>query len=252
MRVYRVAGPHEVEQTYPCATEGGHFWAEGLPLSRAWFAENLGRHVEGLHAVDEAGRVVGHIYWAPSERALVPYRLEEGAAFLYCEWVQRSFRGRGCMRLLFESFVEGLRATGCKGILVDGTAIEGYMHRRHFEKRGFRPLGEGLPMYLPLSQEKVRVEPLTPRIPTERTAPLDVLIIGSRFCPVGAATVLYLRRAAQEYPGQMVLREVPAGRESLEAYGVADGIFLNGRTCFFAPTPEAQVRETIRREIEQG
>ncbi|MGB9723645.1 MAG: hypothetical protein ACP5OO_11105 [Chloroflexia bacterium] len=145
-----------------------------------------------------------------------------------------------------------MRAAGCKGILVDGTEIEGYMHRRHFEKRGFRPLGEGLPLYLPLHQETVRVEPLVPRIPAERTAPVDVLIIGSRFCPVGAATVLYLRRAAEEYPGQVVLREVPAGREALERYGVADGIFINGRTCFFAPTSEAQVRETIRREIERG
>ena len=249
MKVYRVEGPAEVKQAYPCATEGGHFWEEGLPLSREWFAENLGRYVEGWHAADEAGRVVGHLYWAPSERALVPYRLEEGAAFLYCEWVQRGFQGRGTMRLLFDAFVEELRAAGCKGILVDGTEIEGYMHRRHFEKRGFRPLGEGLPMYLPLNQETVWVELLTPRIPTERTVPVDVLIIGSRFCPVGATTVLYLRRAAEDFPGQVVLREVPAGREALEQYGVADGIFLNGRTCFFAPTPEAQVREAIRREI---
>ncbi len=252
MKVYRVDDPAEAARAYPCATEGGHFWEEGLPLSRAWFSENLGRYVEGMHAADEAGRVVGHIYWAPSEHALVPYRLEEGAAFLYCEWVQRTSQGRGCMRLLFDAFVEELWAAGCKGILVDGTEIEGYMHRRHFEKRGFRPLGEGLPMYLPLHQETVRVEPLAPRIPTGRMAPVDILIIGSCFCPVGATTVLYLRRVAEEFPGQVVLREVPAGREALEEYGVADGIFVNGRTCFFAPTPEAQVRETIRREIGRG
>lgn len=38
MKVYPVTHPSEAAQAYPCATEGEHFWAEGLPISRAWFA----------------------------------------------------------------------------------------------------------------------------------------------------------------------------------------------------------------------
>lgn len=167
MRVYRLTEPAQAAGAYPCATEGRPFWADGLPLARAWLAENLGHYVEGLHLEDEAGQVIGHLYWAPSERALAPYRIEEGAAYLYCDWVQRPQRGRGGSRLLFESFLEALRAEGCKGVLVDATEIEGYMHRRHYESRGFRPLRPqelGLLLYLPLRQKSVGVEPLSANV----------------------------------------------------------------------------------------
>ncbi len=56
------AEPQDVQQAYPCATESPTpFWADVLSLSRAWFAENLGRPVEGFHLEDESGNVIGLI-----------------------------------------------------------------------------------------------------------------------------------------------------------------------------------------------
>jgi len=242
----------DAKKTYPCATESPRpFWADGLPLSRAWFAKNLGTHVEGFHA-EEDGEVIGHIYWAPSERALVPYRTEPGVAWIYCEWVQRPHQGRGHMKKLFGAFVRHLRSEGYKGVLVGATDFEGYLHHGHFAKRGFRIVREddgGKLMYLPLSQKSVQVEPLAPRVSHGGTAPVEVLIIGSKFCPVGAATVLYLRRTAAEFGDRVVIREVPAGPEALARYGVADGIFINGKPAFFGPVTEEQVRAKIREEL---
>lgn len=92
MRVWRLLSQQEVETTYPCATEiPSPFWANGLPLSREWFAAHLGNSVEGLHLENEDGVVIGHIYWAPGDKALVPYRIEDGVAYEYCEWVQRAW-----------------------------------------------------------------------------------------------------------------------------------------------------------------
>ncbi len=254
MKVYRVTTAAQVAHSYPCTIAGVHFWSDGLPLSRAWFIRNLGRHIEGLHAVDDEGTVVGHLYWSPSAQALVPYRLEEGAAWIYCEWVREEHRGRGYSRLLFDSLVDYLRAEECKGILVEGTGIDGFMHSSHFQKRGFNFLREGTVgqiMYLPLQQETVQVEPLPEQIPTTHTAPVEVLVVGSYFCPLAASTVLALRRIAQEMSGQVVLKEFPSGPEALERYGVADGIFVNGRPCFFEPTTEQGIREEIREEVER-
>jgi predicted N-acetyltransferase YhbS len=256
MRVYRVTSREEAQEAYPCATESPTpFWADGLPLSRAWFGENLGRHVEGLHLKDKTGQVIGHIYWAPSERALVPYRIEEGVAFLYCEWVQHQHQGRGCMQALFQAWVDFLHAERYKGILVDGTTFEGYMHFRHFAKRGFQTIREadgGRLMYLPLAQEKVSVEPLSPRIPREGVAPVEVVVIGSHFCPVGASAVLAIRRAAERLGPQVAVTEVPAGTETLAHYGVADGIFVNGRAMFFGPVTEEQVYAALKEELASG
>jgi GNAT superfamily N-acetyltransferase len=253
MRAYRVARKEDVERAYPCATEvPPPFWADGLALSRSWFAENLGKYVEGFHVENGEGEVVGHIYWAPSERALVPYRIEEGAAYVYCEWVQRGHQGRGYMREVFGAFVEYLRGKKCKGVLVDGTEIEGYMHYRHFEKRGFRVICEadgGRLMYLPLSQERIEVEPIEARISKREGLPVEVLVIGSQFCPVGASAVLAIRRVAGEFEGKVVVKEVAGGREAIERYGVADGIFVNGEARFFGPVREEQVREVLREAI---
>ncbi|HET7091384.1 MAG TPA: GNAT family N-acetyltransferase [Anaerolineae bacterium] len=223
-----------------------------MPLSRTWFADNLGQHVEGFHLEDDAGQVIGHIYWAPSDKALVPYRIEDRVAFIYCEWVQRQHRGRGGLRMLFDAFVDFLRADGYKGILVDGTDYEDCMHQRHFARRGFRVIrdtGAGRLMYLPLSQESVQVEPLSSRITREGTAPVEVRIIGSRFCPVGASAVLALRKAASEFGDRVTVKEMPAGADALDRYGVADGIFINGQVRFFGPVTEEQVRQAIREAI---
>jgi len=255
MRVFALTDPQEAAGAYPCATESPRpFWADGLELSREWFRENLGKHVEGFH-LEEDGEVIGHIYWAPSEQALVPYRTEPGAAWLYCEWVQRPHQGKGHMRQLFSAFVEHLKKEGYKGVLVGATDYEGYMHHSHFEKRGFRVIREGdggKLMYLPLAQEAVEVEPLAADIPVEGRAPVVVLIVGSRFCPVGAATVLYLRKAAAEFGNRVVIKEIPAGPEALSHYGVADGIFINGKPAFFAPATEEQVRAAILKALERS
>lgn len=253
MKVQPVQTLPDIRQAYPCATESPTpFWADGLPLSREWFAENLGRHVEGFHLTDEEGHVIGHLYWAPGDQALAPYKIEEGAAYLYCEWVQRSHRGKGGMRLLFREFVDSLRSQGYKGILVDGTEIEGYMHSRHFLRRGFRALREGEGgglLYYPLGQPSVAVEPIEARIARETEAEVEILVIGSRFCPVGASAVLAVRKVAQEFGERVVVREIPAGREAIARYGVADGIFINGKARFFGPVQESGVRKAIEEEL---
>jgi len=246
MEVRMLAALPEAAESYPCATGSPPpFWAEGLELSRRWLAENLGRHIEGFH-LEEDGKVIGHLYWAPSEGALAPFRTEPRVAWLYCEWVQRPYRRQGGMRTLFSAFVHHLQAAGHKGVLVGATDYEDYMHRSHFAKRGFRPVegAEGL-MYLPLRQASVDVEPLEQRVDPGGGSAVQVLAIGWLSCPVGAAAVLYLRRVAEELGDRVVLREVPAGPEAMEQYGVASGIFINGERAFFGPVTEAEVRARL-------
>lgn len=252
MKILRLSAPDEAARAYPCATESPRpFWADGLELSRSWLAENLGKYVEGFH-LEEDGKVIGHIYWAPSERALVPYRTEPRVAWLYCEWVQRAYRGRGYLRALFSAFLEYLQAEGYKGVLVGATDYEGYMHHAHFAKRGFQALKEsqGL-MYLPLRQASVKVEPLNSTVRREGIAPVEVLVIGSLFCPVGASVVLSLRKVTAEFGDRVTLKEVPAGPEAIARYGVAEGIFVNGELKFFGPVTEAQVRAVIIEELRK-
>jgi len=225
-------------------------------LSRDWFAENLGKYVEGFHLEDENGNVIGHIYWAPSNRVLAPYDIEDGVAYIYCDWVQRQWRGKEGMRLLFQEFVGFLHSQSYKGILVDGTELEGYMHYQHFLKRGFQVIRKsngGRLLYYPLRQASVVVKPLSAHVAAKvRTEVVDILVIGSLFCPVGASAVSAVRRVAQELGECVMVKEVSASREAIAQYGVADGIFINGKAKFFGPVTESQVRKVIEEELGQG
>jgi len=252
MKVYRLSKREDAANTYPCLEKPSTLWADGLPLARAWFADNLGKYVEGLHLEDDGGHMIGHIYWSPSDRALVPYRIEERVAFLYCEWIQSQHQGRGYLQILFEAFVDFLRAEGYKGILVDGTGMATCMHYRHFAKRGFQVLHEvkgGKLMYLPLNQPTVHLELLPPQVIATGTAPVEVVIIGPQFCPVVASAVLAIRKVARDFGDQVAVREIPAGTEGLARYGVADGILVNGKIKFVGPVTEDQVRAVISDEI---
>lgn len=128
------------------------------------------------------------------------------------------------------------------------------MHYSHFAKRGFRVIreeGGGKLMYLPLSQAELEVGSLAENIPVEGRTPVEVLVIGSLFCSA-AATVLYLRKVAAEFGDRVSMVELPAGPEALARYGVADGIFINGKPAFFGPATEEQVRTKIREELASG
>ena len=252
MRACHVECSTKLEGTYPCSADyPERFWSNGLPLSREWFRDNLGKQVEAFHLVNDQGNVIGHIYWAASNCALAPYEIEDGVAYVYCEWIQIAHRGDGGMRMLFEEFADYLHRQDYKGILVTATTIDEFMHERHFLKRGFKVLREtenGKLLYYPINQETIHVEPLESHVAREGTAPVEVLVLGSHFCPIAASAVLSLRKVAREQGDAVSLREVVADRHSIEQYGVAEGIYINGKPAFFGPVDEETVRKTIRKE----
>jgi len=122
------------------------------------------------------------------------------------------------------------------------------MHHRPFARRGFQAIresGEGRLMCLSLHQASIHVEPLSPTIPTAGGRQVEV----SRSCPVGASRVLALRKVAAELGNRVAVKEAPADLESLSHYGVADGVFVNGKARFFGPVTEEAVRRAILEEL---
>lgn len=253
MIIRQVQTAEDIQKAYPCSTEAPiPFWEDGLPMCRDWLSENLGRHIEGLHLEDENGTVIGHIYWAPSNQALAPYEIEEGAAYIYCDWVQEQYRAKGGAHILFQELVDLLRRKSYKGILVDGTDFEGYMYFGHYLKRGFQVIRESEGsrlMYYPLKKASVEVKPLPMKIPKPGSSTVEILVIGAHICPVGASAVLAVRKVAQELGGRVVVREIPSSREIIAKYGVAYGFFINGKAKFFGPVSETQVRQAIEEEL---
>ncbi len=250
--IKRLQGPQDAQRAYCCMTEVPTPWPEALCACRDWVTANLGQFVEGYHMQLADGQVVGHLYFAPSERALFPFELEPEVTVLYCDWVQQRYQGMGLGTRLFAAFVEAMRLEGSKGIVVEATDAEAQMHYRHYLKRGFEVLhkrGHRKVLYLPLAQPQIQIRPLTTRIRPEASSPVEILILNGYLCPYEASTMVLIRDIAREFGDQVVLKEVWLTPETLQEYGQAKGVFINGRLSLTGAETEESIRQAIQEAI---
>lgn len=252
MRIEKVT-EHCIEACYCCMTEtpAGVSWTQTLPESKKWFKSNLGKHVEGYHLV-EGNRVVGHIYWETSDKALLPYRIEPEVACIYCTEMLRNHMHKGYGKMMFDYVKEDLRKKGYKGIIVDATSFKEYMHYEHFQKQGFRTMKEHGPfklMYFPLLKQTVEVEPLELNYRPSKDK-VEVTLFDNFFCPVGAYMYRLFKKVAQGFGDKVKLVEIQATPKTIREYGTTDPL-VNGKIKIFGPASEKDVQRVIQEEIEQ-
>ena len=250
--VQRLATPDDAQQAYCCMTEVPTPWPQALCQCREWVAQNLGEHVEGFHVQLENGEVAGHLYYALSEYALIPYDIEESVGVLYCEWVQRRYQGHGLGRHLFEAFRDEMNRQAVKGILVENTETDGEGHLKRYLELGFKIVSEserGRLLYLPIDQGDVEFRPLVARIRPRQGIPVEILVIGGYMCPYEAATLLLLQEVSREFGDRVSLQQVPLTKETLGEFGVAKGIFINGRPSLSGAETEESIRQAIQEAL---
>lgn len=243
----------DLKSTYCCMNElpPGVSWAEGLPESREWFAQNLDKHVEGYHLLDD-GKVVGHVYYGVSENAAVPYEIESNVAIIYCTEMVKSHARKGHGKLMFDYVKDDLMNRGFKGILVDATGLKVYMFYEDFLKQGFRVIKEHSPwklMYFPLSKEsvKARLIELNYRPSKDR---VEVTLLRNFTCPVGANMYHRMKRIAEGFGERVKIVELDVTPEVVHQYGITDPL-INGKVKIFGPASEDDVKKAILEEIDQ-
>lgn len=262
-RIRRLKGADDADQAYCCMTETPTPWPQALCACRDWMSDNLGRHVEGYHMQMAGGGVVGHLYYALSEQALFPYRLEDNVGVMYCEWVQQRYQKQGFGRLLYDTFQADMQRAGVKGIVIEGTDRPGQMHIDHFLPRGFKVIresGHRKLLYRPLGQALIAAEMMQPRSlprsgppvsgPSKTGPSVEIVILRGYMCPYETATLLSLPGVAQEFGERVRLRQVPLTRESLQEYGVTSGVFINGVQKLAGGETEEAIRQAIREELD--
>jgi len=253
--VHRLQGPEDAREGYCCMTEVPTPWPKALCHCQDWLAINLGRYVEGYHLQLDGDGVVGHLYFAPAERALIPYKVEGKVGVMYCEWVHQRYQKQGFGRLLFDTFLEDMEESGVKGILVEATDIEGQMHMDHYLSRRFTKVlenGHQKLMYRPISQSQIKIEALKPQIHPRSGLPVEILVLSGYLCPFEVSTLILLPGVAKEFGDQVILRQVALTPETLQDYGAAQCIFINGRQRLSGAESEEAIRRVIIEEIESG
>jgi hypothetical protein len=139
-----------------------------------------------------------------------------------------------------------------KGVLVENTETDGEGHLKRYLGLGFKVISEserGRLLYLPIDQGEVEVRPLKARIRPRQGVPVEILVIGGYMCPYEAATLLLLEEVSREFGERVKLHQVPLTRETLGEYGVARGIFINGRPKLAGAETEESVRQAIQEAL---
>lgn len=242
----------EAQKAFSCMTGVPNPWPDALCRCQDWVADNLGNHVEGFHLRLDDETVIGHLYYALSERALFPYEVESNVGVLYCEWVQPQYQQRGFGNRLFNTFADNLRSKNAKGILVEATDMEGQRHQKHYLDRGFNLIHESDSrklLYLPLLQPEVAFRPLEPSIQPRRGLPVEIVILNGYMCPHEISTQIILRQMLKEFGDRVNYQEISLTSETLKNYGVARGIFINGRQKLLGGEPEEAIRQAILEEF---
>lgn len=228
-------------------------WKSFVSKSREWMRNNLGVHVEGYHLIDNKDEVIGHIYYAPSEKALVSLSMESNLAFIYCIYLKEKCRGKGHGKKFLSIFKEEMRKQGFKGIIVKATEFPQYMHYAHFERQGFKAIeqhGSLKIMYFPLTKDTVKVtmrklnyKPLKEKV--------EITLFKNYLCPFMVNLHNKAKKVAATLGDKLEVVEVEATLENLEKYGVADGILINGkRKLMGLSSSEENIRAVIEEEIE--
>ena len=245
----------DLEDTYCCMSESppGVSWTEHMPESREWFKRNLGGHVEDYHLVDESsGKVVGHIYYAPSEKMLLPFEVEPNVAFIYCTEMLRTYMRKGYGKTMFDYMKADLKNQGYKGVLVDATEIQEYMYHEHFSKQGFKTILEHKPfklMHFPLNQATVKAKPIEINYKPSKDK-VEVTLFKLPFCPVGAYMYHMIKRIAQSFGDQVKVVEIEPTQEMIRRIGTTDPL-INGKIKLFGPASEEDIKKAIQEEVNQ-
>jgi len=243
----------DLEATYCCMSElpPDHSWRESLPESREWSKTNLGKHVEGYHLMD-GHKVVGHIYYATSEKALLPYEIEPTVACIYCTEMLKDYIRKGYGKMMFDYMKNDLKKQGFKGIMIPATNFKEWMHYELFLKQGFQVIKEHAPykvMYFPLLKESInlKVSELNYRPSRDK---VEVTLFNNFFCPVAVYMHHSIRKIAQGFGDKVKIVEIEATPETVRRYGTADPL-ISGKIKLFGPASEEDVKKAIQEEIEQ-
>jgi len=234
--------------TYCCIPAQSPY-AEGLPESKEWFEANMNEHVEGYHLLD-GEKVVGHIYFAMSGKALLPYDIELGVACIYCTYLLQDYLHKGFGRMMFDYIKEDLKNQAVKGIMVPATEFKEWMHYELFTKQGFRIIKEHSPykvMYFPLTQNEINVKVLSLNYEPSKDK-VEVTLFKNFFCPVSPFMYNRIKKVAQSFGDKVKIVEMEGTFENMRKYGTKEPL-INGKIKLYGPASEEDIVKSIEEEI---
>ena len=222
----------------------------GVNVKRYW---NYNRFFKGLHLLIayEGTTPVGHLEYLPIEYAPRPVQ-GEGFTFIDCLYVQPQARGRGIGSALLRECEDRARKAS-SGLVAIANANWPPAPYSFFTAHDFITVAEDHGAQLMV---KAWSKVVTPRFLTRHYEPMkssqpdqvsvDIFWCGQ--CPHWVKARDRLTQIAHEYGDQIKIRGINTDERSMiEAWGISEGIFINGQRRFDAPPSELDLRLALER-----
>lgn len=262
-------GEEELETYCHCLEDWSAEMREAGEQKRRWYERHRGKGLRVKLAREEGGRIVGMAQYGPAEHAPVEGR---GFHYLYCIWVHGyregvgDWRGKGIGPALLAAAEEDARSLGAAGMAAWGLRLPVFMRSAWFRRRGYRPVDrEGALelLFKSFAEDPGRggaaEPPEPPRLIRMRRRPCPGLgkvrltCFRNGWCPAQNLVFERSLRVAAEFPGSVELEVVDTdGRENLEEWGLADGLFVDDRPVRTGPPPSAgKIRKAVLKELRR-
>jgi len=195
---------------------------------------------------------MGFIEYSPVE--IAPSEIEgKDLMVIHCIDVREEKQGIGSA--LLKACLEDSRARGKKGVAVVATIWE-HMPGSFFEKQGFINVTKSGSINIYFKRFVKSEEPRWLKInykPELIKGKLVVDIFYSDWCPAEYGRAETVRVIAREFRNKVILKDYDTNtREEIEKFGIANGIYLNGKLTFWGRPPgEDEVRATFKEELKK-
>ena len=260
MKVIDLSQDHE-KLYFQCLEDWSEEMKEAGDHKAVWYDRMKSKGLRVKLVQNDEGVVGGMIQYLPVEEELLDGG--EGLYYIKCIWVhgykqgRGDFRGKGMGKALLSAAEEDARSLGAEGMAAWGLALPFFIRASWYRKQGYRSVdrdGIAVLLWKPFGDE---VKP--PRFIRQRKRPeripgiVSVTAFLNGWCPAQNIVFERARRAAAEFGDEVVFTPYHTSERSvLEEWGIADGLFIDGKQINTGPPPSyGKIRKLIARRVKR-
>ena len=259
MKIIDITPEHEALY-FECLEDWSSEIKEAGNHKACWYLKYLDRGLRVKLALDDNGEVGGMIQYLPIEESFIQ---GSNLYFILCIWVHGHKKGRGDFqrkgmgKALLQAAEDDVKERGAKGMAAWGIRFPFWMKASWFKKHGYKKAdcdGLSLLVWKPFANDAQPPRWIKQKKPIP-AVPGKVAVTGfmNGWCPAQNMVYERARRASAEFGDKVMFQTIDTSDHySFAEWGIADGIFIDGKKIGNGPPPAYdKIRKTIAQRVKK-